>query len=67
MRFLTVTELKQRATQIVSEIRASGEEVVITKNGKPVVLMRNVDEKELVLMASMESRQGPGASNRQGG
>jgi len=52
MRFITVTELKQRATQVVSQIQASGEEMVITKNGKPVVLMRNVDEKEIVLMAS---------------
>lgn len=67
MRFLTVTELKQRATQIVSQIQASGEEIVITKNGKPVVLMRNVDEKEIVLMASMESKQGHGPFNRQGG
>jgi antitoxin (DNA-binding transcriptional repressor) of toxin-antitoxin stability system len=64
MRFVTVTELKQRATQIVSQIQASGEEMVITKNGKPVVLMRNVDEKEIVLMASMESRQEHGVSNR---
>jgi antitoxin (DNA-binding transcriptional repressor) of toxin-antitoxin stability system len=64
MRFVTVTELKQRATQIVSQIQASGEEIVITKNGKPVVLMRNVDEKEIVLMASMESKQGHGALNR---
>lgn len=67
MRFVTVTELKQRATQIVSQIQASGEEIVITKNGKPVVLMRNVDEKEIVLMASREPKQGHGALNRQGG
>ncbi|MBE0602992.1 MAG: type II toxin-antitoxin system Phd/YefM family antitoxin [Deltaproteobacteria bacterium] len=52
MRFITVTELKQRATQVVSQIQASGEEMVITKNGKPVVLMRNVNETEIVLMAS---------------
>ena len=67
MRFVTVTELKQRATQIVSQIQASGEEIVITKNGKPVVLMRTVDEKEIVLMASMEPKPGHGALNRQGG
>lgn len=67
MRFLTVTELKQRATQIVSQIQASGEEIVITKNGKPVVLMRIVDEKEIVLLATMESRDSHGDSNRKGG
>ncbi len=56
MRFITVTELKQRATQIVAQIQEGGEEMVITKNGKPVVLMRIVDEKEIVLMASMEPK-----------
>ena len=67
MRFITVTELKQRATQIVSQIQANREEIVITKNGKPVVLMRSVDEKELVLMASIESGQRISAPPRQGG
>ncbi len=38
MRFITVTELKQRATQIITEVESSKEEVVITKNGKPVAL-----------------------------
>ncbi len=56
MRFITVTELKQRATQIVSQIQEGGEEMVITKNGKPVVLMRLVDEREIVLMASLEPK-----------
>ena len=60
MRFLTVTELKQRATQIVSQIQARGEENVITKNGTPVGLMRNVGGKEIVRMASMEAKQGHG-------
>ena len=67
MRFVTVTELKQRATQIVSQIQASGEEIVITKNGKPVVLMRIVDEKEIGLMASLGSKQRNAACRRQRG
>ena len=49
MRFVTVSDLKQRATQIVSEIESTGEEVVVTKNGRPVVLVRLVDEKEFAL------------------
>lgn len=49
MRFLTVTELKQRATQIVSEIEATKEEVVVTKNGKPVVLMQSVGDEAFTL------------------
>ena len=40
MKFVTVSELKNKATQIVSEIENSREEVIVTKKGKPVVLMR---------------------------
>ena len=42
MKFITVSELKQRATQVVAEIEATGEEVVVTKNGKPVVLIQSI-------------------------
>ena len=45
MKFITVTELKQRATQVVSEIESTKEEVVITKNGKPVVLMEFITDE----------------------
>jgi antitoxin (DNA-binding transcriptional repressor) of toxin-antitoxin stability system len=40
MKFITVSELKNKATQIVSEIESSRGDVIVTKNGKPVVLMR---------------------------
>jgi len=49
MRFITVTELKQRATQIVSEIESSQEQIVVTKNGKPVVLMQTVSNGNFTL------------------
>lgn len=49
MKFITVSELKLRATQIVSEIEATREEVIVTKNGKPVVLIRPVEETEFEL------------------
>lgn len=45
MKFFTVSELRQRATQIVSEIEESRGEVIITKNGKPVVLMRFITDE----------------------
>ncbi|MEN6509075.1 MAG: type II toxin-antitoxin system Phd/YefM family antitoxin [Smithella sp.] len=65
MRFYTVTELRQRATQIVREIEDSREEVIITKNGKPVVLMCFITEegfslKENVKEKIMERRHGKG-------
>ncbi len=40
MKFITVTELKQKATQIVSEIVSTQQCFTVTKNGKPVVLMK---------------------------
>jgi prevent-host-death family protein len=46
MKFFTVTELNRGATRIVSEIESTKEEVVITKNGKPVVLMRLVSDSD---------------------
>lgn len=49
MRFKTVTELRLKATKIVHEIESTGEEVIITKKGKPVVLMRRVGEEEFTL------------------
>lgn len=49
MKFITVSELRQRATQIVSEIESVREEVVVTKNGKPVVLIRFISDEAFAL------------------
>ncbi len=45
MKFITVSELKNKATQVVTEIEKNREEVIVTKNGKPVVLMRFITDK----------------------
>lgn len=65
MKFITVTELKQRATQIVAEIETTREEVIITKNGKPVVLIRPVEAKEFKLDTSMKGGKENGKGNLQ--
>lgn len=44
MKFITVSELRLKATQIVKEVGETREEVVVTKNGKPIVLMRFIDD-----------------------
>ena len=49
MKFITVTELRKRATQIVTEIESTKEEVIITKNGKPIVLMRFITDEAFSL------------------
>lgn len=46
MKFVTVTELRAHAPRIISEIETTKEEITVTKNGKPVVLMRFVEERE---------------------
>jgi antitoxin (DNA-binding transcriptional repressor) of toxin-antitoxin stability system len=45
MKFLTVTELRLKATEIIREIEQTGDEVVVTKKGKPVVLMQFITDK----------------------
>jgi len=54
MKFVTVTELRLRATQIVSEIESTGEGIIVTKKGKPVVLMRLVEAKDFELKKNIE-------------
>lgn len=39
MKFITVSELRLKATQIVAEIEETGKGVIVTKKGKPVVVM----------------------------
>ena len=40
MKFVTVSELKLKATDIVRKLENDKEEVVITKNGKPVAYLK---------------------------
>jgi prevent-host-death family protein len=52
LRFITVSELRAHATAIVAEVKKKREDVTVTKNGKPVVLIRAVEENEFVLKSS---------------
>jgi len=63
MKFVTVSELKNKATQIVSEIENSREEVIVTKNGKPVVLMRFITDEAFSLK---EDEKGKESEKRHG-
>jgi PHD/YefM family antitoxin component YafN of YafNO toxin-antitoxin module len=45
MKFITITELRLKATEIVREIEDKKEDVVITKKGKPVVLMQFITDE----------------------
>ncbi len=43
VRFITITELSKRATAVVSEAERTGEQIVITKKGKPVALLEKTN------------------------
>ncbi len=58
MKFITVTELRLKATEVVRKIVDSGEEVVITKNGKPVVLMQSINEDAFLLRKDKGKNKG---------
>jgi PHD/YefM family antitoxin component YafN of YafNO toxin-antitoxin module len=45
MKFFTVSELRLRATEIVRQIASTREDVIVTKNGKPVVVMKFITEE----------------------
>ena len=57
MKFITVTELKHRATQIVAEIESSKEEVAVTKNGKPVVVIQVVSDSDFKLVDKQKGKE----------
>jgi prevent-host-death family protein len=49
MKFITVSELRLRATEVVREIEDTREEVIVTKKGKPVVLMQHITDEAFSL------------------
>lgn len=63
MKFVTVSELKNKATQIVAEIENTRDEVIVTKNGKPVVLMRFITDEAFSLKDS-ENEKGKEVKKR---
>ncbi len=55
MKFITVSELRLHATQIVQEVAKTREDVIVTKNGKPIVMIRFIDD------AAFELKKGEAA------
>lgn len=64
MKFITVSELKNKATQIVTEIEKTRGEVIVTKNGKPVVLMRFITDEAFSLKEKKKRKEGKGNGKR---
>ncbi len=49
LKFTTVTELKQKTSEFISEVEKTGKQIIITKNGIPVAVLQRVTEGELSL------------------
>lgn len=49
MKFITVSELRADAPKIVAELEETGEEVVVTKKGKPVAILQRADQERFML------------------
>jgi len=43
----TVTELQKEASKIVTDVETTGQQVIITRNGKPVAVLQRVTENDL--------------------
>ncbi len=68
MKFVTITELIRSPTTLIREIETTKEKVVLTKRGKPVVLMLPVSGKEFELKPEFELEPPPEArAKRKGG
>lgn len=55
MKFIGVSDLKKYCTAVINEIQKNGEEVIVTKKGVPVALIRPVNEDEFVLKQKGET------------
>jgi PHD/YefM family antitoxin component YafN of YafNO toxin-antitoxin module len=56
MKFITITELRLKTTEIMREIEDTKEDVVVTKKGKPVLLMQYISD-EVFSLKSKEKRE----------
>ena len=57
MKFITVTELRLKATQVVRNIEETREEVIVTKKGKPVVKMEFITGNDLQIKKRKEVKR----------
>ena len=57
MKFINVAELRLDLSKIIRQIEESREEVIVTRNGHPVILMRSVTEKEFTLKNQGKSQK----------
>lgn len=53
MRTIKASEFKARCLQLMDEVDATGEEIIITKNGRPVSKLAPVHERPITIIGAM--------------
>lgn len=66
MKFVTVSELRAQAPKIITELESTGKEVVVTKNGKPVALIRPLEEEEFEIKTNTKGGAHNGTRKNKG-
>lgn len=56
MHFYTIAEFKAKASQIVREVKATGENVLITVHGGPMVFVSPASEEDIQLSQAPQVR-----------
>ena len=57
MKFITVSELRADAPKIITELEKTGQEVVITKKGKPVAILQRATQERFMLKPEEDEKQ----------
>lgn len=58
MKFITVSELRAQAPKVITDLEDTREEVIITKKGKPVALIRLIEEGEFEIKKTSMNMKG---------
>jgi len=51
LKFITISELKSNAKKILTEVQRTGKQVVVTLNGKPIVILGPAPEENFEFQA----------------
>jgi len=55
---VAVRDLQRNTSQVIDEVQASGNPVVVTRNGKPAVAILPLEDLEDIVLATSEFSQG---------
>lgn len=63
MKFATVAEVKQQLSKYIQFIEDTGEEVIITKNGHPTIIMKPITDE---VFAFIKNKGEPSQKKKRG-